>query len=160
MIYIVAIFLIAVLITTSRHKSAGKTNFIFKKNAASEVKSKNNFSKSFDTTTKGSVIEIESKSHYNSLLSNKKNIIVLDFYSHTCPPCKVLSPYLDKFAEQFQNEAFLFGKVDCINLGEVAMENAVKSMPTIIFFEKGHEAHRITGCDVIGIKKFLESRGK
>lgn len=148
--------LVVLLVQISKHVTKpGK--FKFTKKSKSK---RNNFSHTHDSTTKGEVIEVESKSHYNALLSNKEDIVVLDFYSHTCAPCKVLSPYLDKFAIQFENDNFIFGKVNCDELGEIVMENSVTGMPTIVFYEKGHELHRVVGCDILSIKKFLESHSK
>lgn len=152
--------LIGGLIAISRHGPKPKTTFSYNKNKKSTTTERNNFTKTFDTETKGSVIEIQSKSHYNSMLLNKKDIIVLDFYSDKCAPCKVLSPYIDKFANQFQNDDFIFGKVNCDSLSEITMENSVTGMPTVIFYKKGHEINRVVGCDILKIKKFLESNAK
>lgn len=158
MIAFIVTGLVVLLIQVSKHVTKpGK----FKFNKKSKPKAKrNNFSYTHDSTTKGEVIEVESKPHYNALLCNREDIVILDFYSHTCAPCKMLAPYLDKFAMQFENDNFIFGKVNCDELGEIVMENGVKSMPTIVFFEKGHEIHRVVGCDILSIKKFLESHCK
>ncbi len=70
--------------------------------------------------------------------------VLVDFYSDTCVPCKMLSPVLS------QLDAELAGKLNIykVNVGyeqELVDRYEVQASPTLIFFRGGEEASRLRG---------------
>lgn len=110
-----------------------------------------------DIESDSDLIEIQNKSHYNRVLGSKGKLVVLDFYSNTCAPCKMLSPFLEKFAALYDKSHYTFGKVNCDNLPEIVSDNGVTGMPTTVFYKNGHEVDRVVGVDVKSIKQILDS---
>jgi len=77
-------------------------------------------------------------------LSSHKNL-VLDFYSTECPPCEALAPKFESLAESYGSE-IRFVKIFRQGNRELAEKLAVKSSPTLVFFQDGKE----TGERLIG----------
>ncbi|MBQ8194955.1 MAG: thioredoxin [Oscillospiraceae bacterium] len=71
-------------------------------------------------------------------------VILADFYSDSCVPCKRLSPVLAELEEQYENEI----KLVKININfdmELAEKYEVQSVPTLVFFRNGEEISRLNG---------------
>ena len=63
--------------------------------------------------------------------------VVADFWARWCQPCRILSPIVERLAEEFENVAFV--KVNAGSKGnrELAERYKVKSLPTLLFFQNG-----------------------
>lgn len=157
MIATVATILLILLVITSRNtapNSKASSKSITKKSSINKMHTLNSIGAEVDADS--DIIEIRNKTHYHSILNDKKKLVVLDFYSNTCAPCKMLAPFMEKFANYYDESKFTFGKVNCDNLPELVGENGVTGMPTTIFYINGHEVERVVGANVNGIKKILE----
>jgi thioredoxin 1 len=70
--------------------------------------------------------------------------VVLDVWSPGCGPCHMLEPIIMDLATEYRGRV----KVAEMNAAE-AMDRAtllgVMGTPTILFFRKGREVHRVTG---------------
>jgi thioredoxin len=64
---------------------------------------------------------------------------VADFFASWCNPCQKFAPIFAKAAEaaKKQNSAVDFVKIDVDNCPEVAEKYGIRSVPTIILFDKG-----------------------
>ncbi|MBO6232256.1 MAG: thioredoxin fold domain-containing protein [Ruminiclostridium sp.] len=74
-----------------------------------------------------------------------KTAVLVDFYSDSCIPCKMMSPVLSRL------ETGLAGKLAIykVNVGyeqELVEKYEVQAAPTLIFFKNGAEAGRIRGA--------------
>lgn len=76
-------------------------------------------------------------------------IVLADFYSDSCVPCKRLSPVLAEIEEELGDKIKLV-KININFDAELAEKNEVQSVPTIVFFKSGEEKARLTGT----VKKF------
>ncbi len=70
--------------------------------------------------------------------------VVVDFSATWCGPCKKLAPIVAELAQE------LAGKVDFYEVDtgvdpNLAQENAVMSLPTLLFFKSGKVQDRIVG---------------
>lgn len=73
-----------------------------------------------------------------------EGLVLADFYSDSCVPCKRMSPVLAELEEE--NPGVKLVKLN-INFGaETAAEYEVTSVPTLVFFRDGKEAQRVTGA--------------
>ena len=61
--------------------------------------------------------------------------VLVDCYAEWCGPCKMLSPVIDKLAEEMDSCAFYKLNVD--NAENVTMEYGIMSIPTLLLFENG-----------------------
>jgi thioredoxin reductase (NADPH) len=75
--------------------------------------------------------------------------VILDFYSSECPPCEALASKFEDLSGLYGNE-IRFIKIFRQKNRELAEKLAVKSSPTLLFYDNGKEvAERLTG----GIKR-------
>jgi len=64
-----------------------------------------------------------------------KGKVLVDFFATWCGPCKMLSPILEKVASEHEDLTVL--KVDVDEVGDVATQYGIRSIPTLILFEDG-----------------------
>ncbi len=57
---------------------------------------------------------------------------VIDFYATWCGPCKMISPYLDEFAEKYKDQLYIY-KIDVDKERELASMFGAYSIPLLIF---------------------------
>jgi thioredoxin reductase (NADPH) len=91
--------------------------------------------------------EISSAEFEKEVLQGGK--VVLDFYSSECPPCEALAPKFEGLSKLYGDD-IKFLKIFRQQNRELAEKLAVKSSPTLLFFDNGNEvADKLTG----GIKR-------
>ena len=71
--------------------------------------------------------------------------VVVDFYADWCGPCKMMSPVIDKLAEEFDGRIKV-GKVNVDENGELAQRYGIMSIPNMVFFKGGEVADRVVGA--------------
>ena len=72
-------------------------------------------------------------------------IVLADFYSETCGPCRRVSPVLAELEEDYGDKIKL-AKIN-VNLdAKLARKYVVGAVPTIVFFKDGEESGRIVGA--------------
>ena len=75
---------------------------------------------------------------------NSDKLVLTDFYSESCIPCKRLSPVLSELEREY-GDSLKVVKVN-INFDSALMEKyEVQASPTIIFFKDGQEQLRLRG---------------
>lgn len=62
--------------------------------------------------------------------------VLVDFWATWCGPCRVIAPYIDEIAQQYEGKAKV-AKVDIDNNQRVAMNYGIRSIPTLMFFKDG-----------------------
>lgn len=78
----------------------------------------------------------------NEVLENDK-VILVDFFATWCPPCKMLSPVLEKISNS--RAAFDIAKINIDESQELASEYEVEAVPTMIVFKEGKQVEKIVG---------------
>jgi thioredoxin 1 len=73
----------------------------------------------------------------------KKENVIVDFWADWCGPCKMLSPIFEELSKEIKNVNF--AKVNVDESADVAAENGVRGMPTLVLFKNGEEIDRIVG---------------
>ena len=71
--------------------------------------------------------------------------IIVDFYANWCKPCKMISPILDKMAENYADKIIIY-KVNVDKEKELAKEIGINSIPTLIFVPKDGEPQIMVGA--------------
>lgn len=100
--------------------------------------------------------EIQSASELNQAIEDNK-ILVVDFYSPRCGPCRQIAPQLDNFAQEYSGRV-PFLKVDVTQFSEFTSQYNLQGVPTVIIFKKGKVAKRATGAEpIIKLLKGLDN---
>ena len=71
--------------------------------------------------------------------------VFVDFYADWCGPCKMMSPVIDKLAEEFDGKIKV-GKVNVDENGDLAVRYGIMSIPNMVFFKNGEVADRVVGA--------------
>ena len=72
-----------------------------------------------------------------------KGVVLADFFSATCGPCKMLAPIFEQVANEKENIAFV--KVDVDVAGELAQLFGITSIPTVAYIKNEKLALRELG---------------
>ena len=70
--------------------------------------------------------------------------VVIDFWATWCGPCIKLGPVVEELAEKYADKAVI-GKLNIDENDEIASENRVRNIPTVLFFKDGEMKERSVG---------------
>ncbi|MBQ5332376.1 MAG: thioredoxin fold domain-containing protein [Oscillospiraceae bacterium] len=88
-------------------------------------------------------LRVNSESFESEVLK-AEGVVIADFYSDSCVPCKRLSPVLSEVEQELGDKAKLV-KININFDAELAEKFDVMSVPTLIFFRNGEEISRLGG---------------
>ena len=71
--------------------------------------------------------------------------VFVDFYADWCGPCKMMSPVIDKLAQEYDGKIKV-GKVNVDENGDLAVRYGIMSIPNMVFFKNGEVADRVVGA--------------
>ena len=89
--------------------------------------------------------------------SIKDGVILVDFYADWCGPCRMMTPVLERVAQEVKGKATI-GKLDIDSAQKIASQFQVTSIPTLILYKEGKELGRLVGLrDADAVKQFIDS---
>lgn len=74
-----------------------------------------------------------------------KGYYFVDFWAEWCPPCKAISPLIDKLANKWAGK-ISFGKLDTDENPGIQAKYGVMSLPTFILFKDGEPIAQTVGA--------------
>jgi len=80
--------------------------------------------------------------------------VVVDFWAEWCGPCRMLGPTIDQLGIDYEGKAVI-GKLNVDENQETASKYGVRSIPTVLFFNKGELVEKFTG---VAEKKVYEDK--
>ena len=82
--------------------------------------------------------------NFDELVLNTDKPILLDFWAPWCGPCKMVGPFIDEIANEFQGRA-LVGKINVDENPILSNHFKVKSIPTLMFMKDKELFERQSG---------------
>jgi len=89
-------------------------------------------------------LQVASSEDFENQLLQAQQPVLVDFYSTTCGPCRMLAPTIEKLAEQYEGRAVVL-KVNVDRLPELASRYGIQGVPSVLFFQGGKEIGRLIG---------------
>lgn len=92
------------------------------------------------------ITKIKTVQEFDALVANSDKPVMVDFWATWCPPCRMMEPILDKFADE-NDSTVTVAKVDVDDIAELAQRYQITSIPSILTFNKGElDRERIIGA--------------
>ena len=76
-------------------------------------------------------------------IKNSSKTVLLDFYADWCGPCKMVSPIVDKIAEEYPE--YIVGKINVDDESDLAESFGVMSIPTLVVLKGGEVVAKKVG---------------
>jgi len=82
---------------------------------------------------------------FNELIQQSEIPVVVDFWADWCRPCKMVSPALEKLAQEFKGKLMVI-KINVDKKPQISAQYQIQSIPTIMMFRKGNQKMRLVGA--------------
>lgn len=98
--------------------------------------------------------------NFEQKIKNAEKPVLVDFYTLWCQPCFILSPILEKLANEFEGKLIL-AKVNLDTVPLISQKYGIEKIPTVIFFKEGKPVSGFVGVRPEGeIREWLEENLK
>ncbi len=100
------------------------------------------------------VYKISSEDYRNDLIKNNK-VVIIDYYTDWCGPCKQIAPYYEKLASKYVGKC-IFAKEDAGQNIEGCPD--IRSIPCFCFYVDGKHIkdYNVVGANIEKIKNTLD----
>jgi thioredoxin 2 len=71
--------------------------------------------------------------------------VLVDFYSPTCGPCRMIAPVIETLAELYAGRLLIF-KLDTTSQQMSSARFQIRGVPTLLFFKNGAMVDRLVGA--------------
>jgi len=82
--------------------------------------------------------------NFSETVVNAPTPVLVDFYADWCGPCKVLAPIIGELARDYDGKALVV-KVNTQHNPALSQHYKIKSIPTLMVFNKGNFQERFQG---------------
>lgn len=91
-----------------------------------------------------SILELTETDFDRNVLKSTIPVLV-DFWSPSCGPCRMLAPVLEELAKENVGDAKI-AKVNIAQFPQIGARFSVEMLPTLLFFNKGNVVERMVGA--------------
>ena len=85
-----------------------------------------------------------SQADFESAVLESDRPVLVDFWAEWCGPCRALGPVIDSLSETYADRATV-AKVDVDANQAIAMQLGIRSIPTVMLFDKGQVVETFVG---------------
>lgn len=91
-----------------------------------------------------SLLHIDNKAVFQKEVLESDKVALVDFWAPWCGPCRMVGPIIEELAGEYAGKAVI-AKINVDDVGDLATEYGVMSIPTLIYFKGGKEVKRLVG---------------
>lgn len=98
------------------------------------------------------------KDNFNEEVLESAGLILVDFWSDSCEPCKALMPDVEELSKEYEGKV-KFCKLNTTKARRLAISQRVLGLPTIALYRDGKKITEVTKDDANkdGIKNMIEN---
>jgi len=94
----------------------------------------------------GTAVPVElDDSSFSGFISQVKKPVMVDFFSPSCGPCRMLAPVIDSLAGKF-HDRIIIAKLDTSRNQTTAAQYRIRGVPTLLFFKNNEVIDQVTGA--------------
>jgi len=98
--------------------------------------------------------ELTSMQEWLDLIGSTDQLIVIDYYTNWCGPCKQLLPQMLELEKQYPQVIFVKANIEDVK--EFATKHNIKALPTIKLVKNSELKAEINGANSLAIKNNIE----
>jgi thioredoxin 2 len=83
--------------------------------------------------------------NFSGFISQASKPVMVDFFSPTCGPCRMLAPTIDTMAKKFFGR-LIIAKLDTSQNQMAAAQYKIRGVPTLLFFKDNQLVDQVTGA--------------
>lgn len=87
-------------------------------------------------------LTINESNFHAEVIAGTQEVFLLDIYTPTCGPCRLLSPIIDRLTDI---PGVKVGKMDMSDNYDFCVNVGVKAVPTLLFYKGGKVVHDMVG---------------
>uniref|UniRef100_A0A7S4M2U2 Thioredoxin domain-containing protein n=2 Tax=Prymnesium polylepis TaxID=72548 RepID=A0A7S4M2U2_9EUKA len=105
------------------------------------------------------VIDISSTDEFNDALETAgDSLVVIDYSTSWCGPCKIIAPKFDELSEQYKNVAFLKVMGDSSPEADKLMRSqGVRALPSFHFWKNKKQVDSVSGAKTQALQDAIEA---
>lgn len=84
-------------------------------------------------------------SNFKEVVLESKLPVLVDFWATWCGPCRMVSPYVEQLAKEYEGKAVVV-KCNVDEAQQIPMQYGIRNIPTLLFFKNGEIADKMVGA--------------
>ena len=107
------------------------------------------------------VVDIDSEAAFDQTIQSAgDSLVVVDYSTTWCGPCKVIAPKFDEFSEKYPDAVFLKVIGDASpDASKLMKREGVRSVPSFHYFLKGEKIDVVNGANAEAIEAAITKHG-